>query len=409
MEAIAQDNSLQGLFRRIGYSVGLEHLFSRAILLSEMYAKERDLSITSFTKLIDEEFKRKTTGKTIEEFANVYATLKLIKKAGLGIHPLQNLEALSILNRYFENDRNSFLRAARIITINAILEADGEIFLNALDADFNPQIFKEKIENTIQTKRQLIRKVIKSPIAVRKIYSIIDLKTQPGSGIDGTKSIARESKDRFEIRQESLDSFRRNTQITEELDESITVTDDYLRKVPITRKGWAEDLGLFNKGAKTIEGKKLLESLDVNLHLKNDFGCYIFWPFSSELEKFRIDPTTIGAMKITSWHLLCAIASGVSNISQLAFEESNDYSELIDLIERIDNLYKEGNAAYGAIRHQFPLNIIEPYVVAFCYALNKDIPPLPEIIEAEGKRDIRRFNIGFITGTEGGLLFRKKR
>jgi len=388
MADIVQLDPYQCLIRKIGYSVGLEHLRERVISLVDLYIEQRGLSLAAFRDLVEIEFKRKNAA---EHFADVYGTLNLIKLIGKNIHPLRNLETLSILRRHLTDDNKSFLAATQTVLIQAILEADGDIFLNGLASDFESEPFKQALINMIKRKRELIRSVIKSPAALKKVYSIIDIKSQPSQkGKEGEQGGKASSK--FAIRTEPLDAVKRTTSLSNGINEEIEVPDDYLRKVPATRKSWAEDLGLFENGHKNAKGINLLEALDEYLRVKQETGCYVLWPYAKDLAQLQIKPKDIKTPEISPWLLLCAIGKGVSDIEVEVFDGGRDYSEVITQLKEFHRLYREGNITYGSIRHQLPLYVAEPCIVAVCSANAQGIPPLPAIIDAETKRAFRRVN-----------------
>lgn len=404
MAAIVQDDPYQCLMRKIGYSVGLEHVVKRAIGLTDLYVEQRELSMATFRDLVENKFKRKNA---TEHFADFYGALNLVKLAGVGIYPLHNLETLSILRRFLADNESKFLSAAKLVLTQAILEADGEVFLNALAADFRAQAFKQLIEETVRKKRQVMRNVFKSPSALKKIYSIIDIKSQPSQKSNKSRESEGNTISRFEKRTEPLNGSKRTTSLSDKLDNQVTVPDDYLRKVPATRKGWAEGLGLFENGEKTAKGDSLLHVIDKYLHSKQDTGCYILWPYSKDLAELQLQPRDIEAPDINPWLLLCTIAEGISGEGVSPYNEDEDYTQIVDLLQEFHRLYREGNTTSGSIRHQLPLYIAEPSIVALYSANSENIPPLPQVIDAETKKDVRRIHRIFITGTEGGIVFSK--
>lgn len=406
MVAIVQDDPYQSLIRKIGYSVGLENMLERIISLTDLYVEKRGLSTAVFRDLVENKFRRKNAA---EHFADFYGTLNLVKYTAAGIYPLHNLDTLSILRRFLANDEATFLSVARFIITFAVLEADGDIFLNALAVEFEASRFKSLIEEMVKRKRQLIKNVIKSPGALKKIYSIIDIKTQPSQKSNKPKELEADTVSRFDRRTEPLNGFKRTTSLSDKLDNQVHVPDDYLRKVPVTRRGWAEDLDLFRSGQRTIKGDNLLHVMDRNLGSKQDTGCYILWPYAKDLSKLQLQPRDIGMPDISPWSLLCSIAEGINRVNVSAYVENKDYTQIIDLLREFHRLYREGNTTMGSIRHQLPLYIAEPSITALCSANSENIPPLPQIIDAEMKKDVRRINKIFITGTEGGIVFSELR
>ena len=402
MVDIAPVDPYQYLIRKIGYSVGLERLVERVVRLVELYAERQELSVTAFRHLVETEFKRKNATM---HFADFYAALGLVRIIGRDIHPLSNLEALSILRRYLDGDDSLFLAASRTLLVRAVLEADGDIFLNGLASAFEPALFRLALTNMIKSKRRSISNVIRSPNALKKVYSVLDIKTQSSYRGRFEREAGSIASHKFSKRTEPLDLGRRTTPLSESINEEIVVPDDYLRKVPVTRRGWAEDLGLFAKGCTTVHGLNLLAVLHRRLNVKQEDGCYVLWPYSRDLQQLQIRPEDIGAPQMTPWVLLCTVAESISHIEVESLDESRDYSEVIDQLKKFHRLYREGSTVYGSIRHQLPLYIAEPCTVALCSAAAQPIPPLPAIIDAESRRPFRRINRIVISGTEGGIVF----
>ena len=129
MAAIVPDDPYQCLMRKIGYSVGLEDLLKRVRDLTDLYVAQRELNYALFRDLVTIKFQRNNE-RSIKEFANVYGSLNLLKLYGKKLHVLPNLDTLSILRQYFADDQKSFTSAAKVVLMESVLEADGEIFIN---------------------------------------------------------------------------------------------------------------------------------------------------------------------------------------------------------------------------------------------------------------------------------------
>ena len=407
MVAIIPDDPYLCLMRKIGYSVGLEYLLERVIALTDLYVEQRGLSYATFQDLILTKFKRKQ--EAAHDFANFYQQLHLLQLAGQTVYPLYILETLSMLRRYLSGSEKTYMSAAKIVLIQSLLEADGDIFLNALAAEFDASRFKILGESMISKKRESIRSVIKSHALLQKIHRIIDIQSQP-SNKGNPRSSSADSRSRFEKRTEPLDSLQKRTApLEEKLHDRVDISDDVLRKIPRTRKGWAEDFSLFEKRSITSKGRNLLNALADNLNLKQDSGCYILWPYSSNLAKLQIKPQEIGATSLTPWELLCTVAQGVEGVRIAPYESEADYTEVVNLLRDFHILYQEGNTERGSIRLQLPLYIAQPCVVGLFGAKSQDIPPIPEILDAEIRRQVRRIEKVIIRETEGGITFPRER
>ena len=404
MAAIVPNNPYQCLMRKIGYSVGLENLLERVRALTDLYVAQRRLSYAAFHQLVETSYGRP---RATQDFADFYEQLHLLQVAWKTAYPLYTLDALSILRRVLANDEALFGSASKVVLLHAVLEADGDIFLNALAAEFDPMKFKALAEDMIIKKRQPMKEIGQSRAFLDRVNEIINIESQPSNRGNRRKEFV-EGESRFRKRTEPLETSQKRTKpLADELDSSIVISDDVLKKIPRTRKAWAKDFGLFGESSITEKGKNLLSVLDNELSLKQDSGCYICWPYSSDLAKIRIKPEKIGATHYAPWDLLVATAKGMENVEVKTFEDKGDYSEIIALLKDFYRLYQEANVERGSIRLQLPLYIAQPCLVGLFSAKCEDIPPLPEIIDVEVKKEVRRVERVAIRETEGGITFPK--
>lgn len=391
--------------RKVGYSVGLESLLEKVTELTNLYAESRSLSYEAWVSLVEDKWHRKSKqrGDAAHHYANFYGSLDLLKVIGKTVHPLFALDTLSILRRYFADDPTAFQTAARLVLAHRIVEADGEVFLNALAAQFDPGAFRVLLEQLIQKKREAASRVFRSKALLQRIFRVIDIGDQATKGQPAAPSPA--GSDRFFRRTQDLSlETRRSTPIVMEPSMKPSIPDDYLRKVPQTRKGWARDLGLFGKDELSDTGKAFLVAM-ADQGLRCSDGPFIFWPYPNELLALRIRPEEVGAPAISSWQVLCAVAKGLNGITTAPMDSNGE--KTLDLLLRLQHLYREGNLDKGSIRHQLPLYIAQPCLVAISCSGSSPIPPLPQILEAEFKKPKRRVNLVNIRGTEGGLAFPK--
>ncbi len=401
MVATTQDNPLQQLMRRIGYSVGLEDLVSRISVLAEHYAETGSLSYAGFEELVVKRFGRKK--EAVEHFCNLYRSLGFVFLSGRVLHPLPNLEVLSILRRWFEGNDGAFAEAVKLVLTHAILEADGEIFLNALGARFSSQKFKDLLEECIFAKRTQIAKVVRSKPLQQKIFEIIDVKTF-GKGKAEGSSATETSPYRFARRSTGLSKdSRRSTSLSGgDLQTRIVITDRYLHHVPKNRASWALDLGYIADGALTPRGNALLSAVD-KLKLRRPEGCYVFWPYDSDLALLRIDPRDVAPTVARSWDVLTALATCVYGTT---LSDSKDLDKsTIETLRKIYVMYRQGSRGHGSIRHQVPLFVAAPSLVGVTVGEGRDLIDIERLIQRESTRTYRRMNRVIIRGTEGGLQF----
>jgi hypothetical protein len=406
MAAIVPDDPYQCLMRKIGYSVGLEELLKRVLALTDCYVNQRRLSYTFFKELVETEYGR--PGAT-QDFADFYKELHLLQIAWKTAYPLYTLDTLSILRRFFAGDEISFVSAAKIVLLHTILEADGDIFLNALAAEFDPVKFENLARNMIGTKWQAIAKVIQSRALLHKLRTqIINIQSQP-SNRGNQRTQNKDVDSRFKPqRTESLDmSHKRTKPLADILDDQITISEDVLKKIPRTRKAWAKDFGLFERDSISKTGQDLLNTLDQDLGLKQNSGCFICWPYFSDFAKIRIEPEKIGATRFSRWDLLTTTAKGLESVKVEEFKDNHDYSDIIMILKKLYGLYQEANIERSSIRLQLPLYIAQPCLVGIFAAKKENIPPLQKILDVESRKQTRRVEIVIIRETEGGITFPK--
>jgi hypothetical protein len=315
---------------------------------------------------------------------------------------MYQLDSLSILRRLFQTDDIQYDTALKVVLTQAIIEADGDIFLNSLLSDFQPVEMKSRLEKMILTKRRLLLRVM--PTHSSKIYEIVNIKNETDlRTVDRADAMP---KGRFERRTEPLGSSRRTTSLTQKIEPSVVVPADYLDKVSVTRKGWAEDLGWFVEGRKSEQGERLLAGLEKNIiSIYSPPTTALFWGYGSDLERMRLRPNDIEAHSCEGWNLLSAIAKAYGGRDVSTQATARDVDELFSVLRRIYELYKEGSAMKGLIRNSLPIYVAEPVLAGYYLAEGRQPPDLSAILAEEYKQKVRRVQKTSIRGTSGALSF----
>lgn len=397
MAAIVQSNPYQVLSRKIGYSVGLEYLCRNVKTLVEFYSRTGRVSLIDWRTMVDVDFGRK--GQAYEHIANFYSTLNLIKIIGNELHPLYGLDVLSIIRRYLHDD-TAFDIALRIALSHFVIEADGDIFLNALSASFDREETRKQISAAVEAKWGLLRNAFVNPAIQSRIWDLVSIRSQPA-----TKSGSSEKKSEgspFAKRTQPLSMTARRPESASEK-YVVDVPDSYLDKIIPTRKKWAEDFAYFDSNGLTPTGATLLRQF-AQLGMKTENGAMAFWPYSHELAPLRIDYKALKAIPIENWNVLCALA--VANGASIS-DKIESENELLDFMKTVFDLYRTGSAARGSIRHQVPIYVMKPVLVSIFTAEHRSIPPLPVFIDSEIRGTTRRFDVTNVRGTEGALVFRE--
>jgi hypothetical protein len=406
MAVIVQADPYQFLMRKIGYSVGLEAVIARSAALVHLYVRERKVTLAAWRKLVSDEFGREETRAVsrkspYQHIADFFGTINLLKLSNQQATPLHGLEALSIAYRSLADDEQR-LRAHCLVILTYLLEADGDILLNLLASKFEEAVATEMIATLVRRKREQLSKAIKHPALQRRIFEVVGIKTQTQP-----KRIAHSETglSRFARRSEPLSSSRRTSALSMEDDLQSDISADYIAKALQTRKGWAREIGLFEEKALTESGRRLLDSAK-NLGLLDNSGVFLFWPFSDELRRLQIEPTTIEAPVLSEWDLLAAVARALHGtvVSQECDQRCRD--DVVSELGHLHVLYREANISSGSIRHQLPLYVAQPAIVAITSAMSNPIPPLPAVLDTERTSAKRRITFTNIRGTQGGLAVR---
>lgn len=394
MAAIVQSNPYNCLIRKIGYSVGLESVSDRIKTLTEIYVKDKKLNYSVWEYIVREKYGL-SGSKSVEHVGNYFSSINIIKIYNKDLTTLFGLDILSILRRYFSDDFK-FNESVNYILTFLILEADGDIFLNCLSSSFDKAKIKHDLIEMISAKRSAIKKAITNQEILKNINSILDIKQQRQSNEDKNSIFGGRNSSPFEVRKDPLYG-----QISDE----ILISDDYLKKVPQTRKGWAQDLGLYDNNKITYSGHRLLAELSC-LNLCTPNGAYVFWPYQQELASIFINPNDIGIPPLERLDILSCLSSSKNEINKEEFDPVGNYSDVINTITDIYKLYKLGDVDKGKIRHQLPLYVLFPVLFAINYVENKNIVPILEILDREYKSRERLINKISIAGTEGAIFIK---
>lgn len=395
MAVIAQSNPYQGLSRKIGYSVGLENVVRNATMLVDAWSsKARTFKISDWNALVREGFGRNESAA--EHIANFFTSLNLIKVFGNEVHALYGLDALLMLRARYADREDLFQCAVRLVLLQLIVEADGDIFLNCLHARFDRDVARDEIAQMVSEKWSAVRSNIANVQAQDRLWDVIAIRSLPAGP-------AKESSTGgpFARRTQPLKvSALRQSAKTR----TVEVHDSYLDKVLPTRKGWAKDLHLVDQDDLTPSGAALLDNLR-SIGIAGD-GAYRFWPYQHDLAKLRLSATDLGAKAVTAWELLQQLIRSYGGLLDPSLDEDK-CSEVAVLLKELHALYKAASPAQGSIRHQLPIYVAKPVVGAIYLAERRPLIDLPACIEHEiHKESGRRFDVTNVRGTEGALIFR---
>ncbi len=407
MVAIVQSNPYACLSRKIGYSVGLEFLLRNVKCLAEQYADKKELTLSDWVSMVKDTFGRREGKKPAwVDIANFFSALNLIRIIGNELHVLYGLEALSIIRRFLGDQESAWEPALRIALLEFVMEADGDVFTNCLASEFERESSRTRIASMVQCKWNAVSGVIINPGAQDRIWDLVSIRTQ---SVTGSPSGHKETANRnpFARRTEALQSTPRLNVFGSKKERIVEVQDSYLDKVLPTRKGWAKDFCLVTDAGLSEEGRKLLGNL-AELGMATASGAFVFWPYRNELSMLRIDYCDIAATEITGWSLLKALVGAYGGETREGMPEMSNEEEdrYFEIIRRAYQLYRQGSAKRGSIRHQIPLYVLKPVLAAICFAQQTPFYDLTGFIDKEVRSAGRRFDLTNIRGTEGGLSLR---
>lgn len=399
MAAIVQPDPYQLLSRKIGYSVGLEYLARNTKELVSIYASHRKITYSDWRALVENVFKR--GGNSHFHIANFFSSINLIKIIGNELYVQYGLDALSILYRLLEHDMALYDKAQAVVLSQLILEADGDIFINALASSFEREATRQNIAGMIDCKWNKLKSAFSNPAIQDKVWDLVSIRSS--SSNLGAQAAGKSGEQRSPFA-------RRTTPLVAELSrptsirpaKTVDVPDSYLDKVLPTRKGWAQDLGYFEDTKRTEAGDRLLDELAA-LGLQDNNKAFAFWPYARELAQLQLNPMTIGCLSLDSWPIVQAVVKAKSGA--LSAEKELD-DDLLGLLREVFELYRSGSEDKGSIRHQLPIYIVKPVVAGLSCSTDRPLPDIPEIISSEITGVRRRFDFVNIRSTEGALVFR---
>jgi len=411
MAAIIQADPYQTLSRKIGYSVGLENLRERVKQLVSLYSGKQGLSLADFKDLVEIGWGRKKgKAKTApyEHFANFYSTLNLVRLFGRDIEPLYQLDSLSILRSLLGAQEDKYDRAVKVVLAQSIIESDGDVFLNGLQSEFDPLRFEALLKEMVEEKWRRLDAVFPSLQLRAKLRQLVSIKNQSVVQDEGQKTRRSSSADRFTRRTTPLTALRRTSLLSNAPAGVVEIPEDYLDKVRSSRRGWAIDLGLFDAKGRTEQGTSLLEHLILQ-HVVSSDGIgrvALFWGYTSNLRRIRIEPKQLSSEGCEAWDLLIAISQGYSPESKTSPARMDPYPDVVDFLADVFRLYRKARTDKALIRNSLPMYIAEPVLVAWCVAQGVSIPPLHDTLEREFKKQTRRrVQKMKIRDTAGALFF----
>lgn len=366
MADTARFNQFKILMRKIGYSVGLENSFGRLRDLAALYQEEHQISLGSWQKLVTDVWGLKSFH--IGDFFNALGVLHVAKGK---IDVLPGLDALAVSSVGLDEAESR--RAQAAIFLGLLIEHDGEIFLNCLVAGFDADEVERKLTSLIHYKRRLLFGMFKTPGVQLELARIVGIERQLKNS--GSSSPAKSLSD--QRRREPLEA--RTGDLSNPGIPPVSISPDYLRKVPGRRRDWAVSAGLWvsDQGI-TESGSRLLDELQ-GLRLRLEDGAVVLWPFEHEILRLRLSPTTFDDKVIGYWDFVALAIVGSGGTVRRNVEPGDDAAVAAVLADQI-LAYRSLNRPKAMLRREYPLTVAFPAISSNFLARGLPVPPLPDLI-----------------------------
>jgi hypothetical protein len=288
-----------------------------------------------------------------------------------------------------------------------VIEADGDIFLNALSACFEPTALERRLKALVRHKRRAVAPHFPQAASIRRLSAAISIRNQTEGP---NRSGPRGRKLTYAERSRMMMLPRERTSPLEWADREIPLSQDYLEKACVTRRGWAEDFELYSRSGDVSDaGTRLLRVLaDLGLiRLGGDGDFFVLWPYSFQLARMNLQPDDLGARDITPWQLASAVArviaaEDVAGPLEGASAANAGRDSVLTLLAEALRRY-QGIGSRGVLRHDLPLFIAEPVLAWWFAEAGRAAPDLRTFVREELRRSDRGLDQVMIYGTEGGL------
>jgi hypothetical protein len=397
MEGIALSDSFDFLIRKIGWSVGLENTLERVLDLVELYISTNSITATGWRALIHDKWELKQ-----ENITDFFVSLGLLIRQQSNFLPGELLDGLATASLLTTPECDP-RKAVAYGLLQSIIEQDGDIFLNCLSAEFRRDQVVENLHCMIEYKRACVLKVAKHVRVRERVLRAINIDYQPtNKGSAGGGDKIRDLGAGLKELNRSQGPFSKK-----DVGDQIVISDDYLRKAPGRRKGWAQSVGLVGTdGGLTTEGQLFLEEFENRGHSPSP-NMFCVWPTETQLQYARIDPSKLGVQASSSWQLCEATFFGLAPKLKTKKYSKETHEETIQLLRNIFDGYQSLNQSRSMLRRELPIGVAFRAVLGISYAENSDIPSVPTVIENESL-DGRRIELRRSRTVEGAYIFRKE-
>jgi len=375
----ARSNPFTIFIRKIGYSVGLEHTVERMRDFASLYANRETIGYADINRMLHDP---KPAGwgldKNNEHVLDVMRSLDVISVRNGDVGVLEAGDALGILRK--RQDEQAFDASLQFIFAESLLRADGDIFLNALTACFDPSEFRDRIQRLIEFKWAKLESMFQSSQHRGAIYQAINIEVQENNR--GSRGRAGG----LTAHREDSPFAQRGNLLAATARPEPRVSDAYLKKALPRRKAWAVALNLSNPdGTMTPLGEQFVQ------HLVNaGFGgpsCMAMWPLAYETKTPTFaglqfpEATTI----LDSWSYFSLIRRALGGVTGERPLDEQVQTEGVSQLRSILKAYRSLNLSKSIVRTELPARVA--YLVMLASTDRQALAfPVPDIVELEQKR-----------------------
>lgn len=377
MLATARSNEFLPFIRKIGFSVGLEYTLDRIRDFATFYASNEVLSFGDVTRLLHAP---KPSGWGLElgnehvlDVLRSFGVLSVVKGE---VSVLELGESLGIL-RKLQND-SDFETSLHFLFAHALILADGDIFLNAMAACFEPADFSARASRMLEYKWSVLEEMFPAPRRRAAIYQAINIEAQqnnPGSrghGVGGRNVLNTKS-----------ELSRRTGPLQERVERpEPKISEAYLRKALPRRRAWARSLSFIDDADnQTKLGITFLETLG-NKGLGGP-GCLAVWPLAYELNSpVFTNAKLVGSTIYSSWEFLVLVGQAMGLIGEQRVPTAVDQRAGIELMTTFLETFRSLNHSKRILRKELPGRVAYRCALA-CNIGRKTFPPYPAILAQE--------------------------
>lgn len=373
MVDIVQSNENKLLIRKIGYSVGLESTLDRFLQIVELYVRERQLTDSAWRALVKDGFGRDP--RSAKEFENVFGVLGILSISNGRPVPQNLLDAAALLSRHFEGNPGKYRIAASAILLYSLTAADGELFGALLSCNFAKAHFEQKLTEFRRDKLELFFEFYRSQFDREKLHQVIDFQEIVSMSSANRRNASREGPFAkpaiFQKKGQAVTTFE------------VSISDDWLKKVPARRQAWAEDLCLLANGNLTRSGEAYLAAMAALKPARSrEIQSLILLPMDSELRAKHVTTALPQADLIAHADYLEAICSTFQR-----GPPSPHTLDLEDLARWQHENYAKADSRFQMLRRELPFTIFALVVLGICAANGQAIGRLQNDIEAKAMQD----------------------